>query len=316
MKVIVVIACLIVAITAKLNNYDHWVSFKAKHSKQYKLLEDKLRFQIFQDNLREIEEHNARYAKGEVGWFKGVTKFADWTKEEFEALLKRQSASKPKLDKSLGVYTADPNVKVPSSVDWRTENAVLPVRDQGSCGSCWAFSSVGALEGQLAINYNQRVPLSPQYLVDCSEENDGCGGGDQRLAFRFLKHNRMPSEEDYPYTMKDDVCREDVKMSLGPISGYTHLNATEESLISALATVGPIAVSADATKWSLYGGGVFDDEECGKNINHAILATGYTDEYIVIKNSWGADWGEDGYMKLARGQNTCQINVDNSYPTL
>uniref|UniRef100_A0A6P7GN23 Cathepsin L-like proteinase isoform X1 n=1 Tax=Diabrotica virgifera virgifera TaxID=50390 RepID=A0A6P7GN23_DIAVI len=316
MRVIVVIACLIVAITAKLNDYDHWVFFKDKHSKHYKLTEDKLRFQIFQNNLRQIEEHNARYARGEVRWFKGVTKFADWTKEEFKVLLGRQAASRPKRNESLGVYMADPNVNVPSSVDWRNEDAVLPVRNQGMCGSCWAFSTVGALEGQVAIHQKQKVPLSPQNLIDCSTENLGCEDGDQVKAFEYVQSNGISSEEDYPYMVKDQECNKNVKKSIASISGYKHLNPTEEDLISAIATVGPIAVSADASDWPYYAGGIYDDKYCGDNINHAILATGYTDEYIVIKNSWGEEWGEDGYMRIARGKNICHINDDNSYPIL
>ncbi|XP_050517450.1 cathepsin L-like proteinase isoform X2 [Diabrotica virgifera virgifera] len=316
MKVIVVIACLIVTIAAELNGYDHWVSFKAKHSKQYKITEDKLRFQIFQDNLREIEEHNARYAKGEVGWYKGVTPFADWTKEEFKALLTRQAASRPKLNESLGVHVADPNVKLASSVDWRSKGAVLPVRDQASCGSCWAFSTAAALEGQLAIHKNEKIPLSPQNLVDCSTQNDGCDGGDQVLAFKFIKSSGISSEADYPYVGVDQKCHKNVHKTVSTISGYKHLSANENALISALSSIGPISVSVDASVWSLYAGGLFDERDCGTDINHAVLAAGYTDEYILVKNSWGTDWGEEGYIRLARGHNICQINEDNSYPIL
>ncbi|XP_072399503.1 cathepsin L-like proteinase [Diabrotica undecimpunctata] len=316
MKVIVVIASLIPVITADLNDYEQWVSFKEKHSKEYKLPKDKLRFQIFQENLREIEEHNAKYTKGEVGWFKGVTPFADWTKEEFQALLTRQAASRPKLNESLGVYIADPNVNLPSSVDWRNEGAVLPVRDQGKCGSCWAFSVVGALEGQVAIHKNEKIPLSPQNLVDCSTQNLGCQGGFQEWAFEYVKSEGICSEADYPYTGLTQGCHKDIKKSIGSLSGYKQCTPTEEDLISAIATVGPISSTVDSTKWALYAGGIFDDRNCGLYLNHAVLAVGYTDEYILIKNSYGESWGENGYIRLARGHNICQINEDNSYPIL
>ncbi|XP_072399502.1 cathepsin L-like proteinase [Diabrotica undecimpunctata] len=316
MKVIFAITCLIVIITAEVTDYQQWMSFKARHSKQYKITEDKLRFQIFQDNLREIEEHNARYTKGEVGWFKGVTPFADWTKEEFQGLLTRQAASRPKLNESLGVYIADPNVNLPSSVDWRNEGAVLPVREQGFCGSCWAFSTVGALEGQAAIHKQQKIPLSPQNLIDCSD-NDGCGGGDQVRAFQYVQTDGISSEADYPYIEDDDqMCQKNVKKSITSLSGYKHLNPNEEDLISAIATVGPISVSAISNMWSLYAGGIYDNRDCGTRLNHALVAVGYAEEYILLKNSWGTDWGEDGYIKVARGHNVCQINKDNSYPIL
>ncbi|XP_050517451.1 cathepsin L-like proteinase [Diabrotica virgifera virgifera] len=316
MKLLLVIACLIAGITADLNDYDQYVLFKAKHSKQYRITEDKLRFQIFQNNLREIEEHNARYAKGEVGWFKGVTPFADWTKEEFKALLTRQAASKPKLTDNLGSCIANSNVTLPLFVDWRFKDAVLPVRDQGQCGSCWAFSVVGALEGQVAIHQNQRVPLSPQYLNDCSKRNNGCSGGMQEDTFEDIQSIGICADADYPYVAQDQDCRTDVKKAISSISGYKKCNPTEEDLISAVATVGPISSTVDASTWSLYAGGILDDTNCGDWLNHAVLAVGYTDDYILIKNSWGEDWGEEGYIKLARGHNICAINEDNSYPVL
>uniref|UniRef100_A0A6P7GD74 Cathepsin L-like proteinase isoform X1 n=1 Tax=Diabrotica virgifera virgifera TaxID=50390 RepID=A0A6P7GD74_DIAVI len=316
MKLLLAIACLVAGITADLNDYDQYVHFKAKHSRQYRITEDKLRFQIFQNNLQEIEEHNARYAKGEVGWFKGVTPFADWTKEEFKALLTRQAASKPKLTYRQSCI-ADSNVTLPLSVDWRLKDVVLPVRDQGKCGSCWAFSVVGALEGQVAIHQNQRVPLSPQYLVDCSRTNYGCSGGIQEDAFEEIRNIGICADADYPYEGQNQDCRKDVKKSISSISGYKECNPTEEDLISAIATVGPIASSVDASEWSLYAGGILDDTDCDRDwLNHAVLAVGYTDDYILIKNSWGEDWGEEGYIRLARGVNTCGINADNSYPIL
>uniref|UniRef100_A0A6P7GU79 Cathepsin L-like proteinase n=1 Tax=Diabrotica virgifera virgifera TaxID=50390 RepID=A0A6P7GU79_DIAVI len=214
------------------------------------------------------------------------------------------------------VHVADPNVKLASSVDWRSKGAVLPVRDQASCGSCWAFSTAAALEGQLAIHKNEKIPLSPQNLVDCSTQNDGCDGGDQVLAFKFIKSSGISSEADYPYVGVDQKCHKNVHKTVSTISGYKHLSANENALISALSSVGPISVSVDASVWSLYAGGLFDERDCGTDINHAVLAAGYTDEYILVKNSWGTDWGEEGYIRLARGHNICQINEDNSYPIL
>uniref|UniRef100_A0A6P7HBA2 Cathepsin L-like proteinase n=1 Tax=Diabrotica virgifera virgifera TaxID=50390 RepID=A0A6P7HBA2_DIAVI len=119
--------------------------FKAEFSKKYGLAEDKFRFQLFQKKLREIEQHNEKYEKGEIGWSKGINQFSDWTDDEFESILNKQLATTPVLGKSLGVYEADPNEPLPASVDWREKGAVLPVRYQGGCGACWAFSVVSVI---------------------------------------------------------------------------------------------------------------------------------------------------------------------------
>ncbi|XP_050505771.1 cathepsin L-like proteinase [Diabrotica virgifera virgifera] len=321
MQVFVVIAALIVAISAGLHeDYEEWISFKVKFSRKYGPAEDKSRFQIFQKKLREIEQHNEKYAKGEIGWKQGVTQFTDWTEEEFEAILDKQLATEPVLEDSLGVYKADPNELLEASVDWREKGAVLPVRHQSKprdCGSCWAFSAVGALEGQVAIHKKQKIPLSPQNLVDCTRNygNRGCRGGWPVRSFQYIQKEGISSEADYPYVAKDETCKKNARKSITRISGYKKVNPTEKDLISAISKIGPISVLVGASPWTNYVGGVYDNTNCGQ-INHAVLAVGYTDEYIIVKNSWGTEWGEGGYIRIARGKNICSINNQNSYPLL
>ncbi|XP_056637020.1 cathepsin L-like proteinase [Diorhabda sublineata] len=307
---------ILVATTTVLARHDLWAEFKVKFNREYELLEDKLRFQIFQKNFRLIEEHNDRYAKGEVSYFLKVTKFADWTEEELSNMFKRQSALKPEINNT-GIFKANPNLKIPDSIDWRESNAVLPVRNQGICGACWSFSTTGCLEGQLAINKNQQIALSEQELIDCSENytNTGCSGGDQYVSFEYIRDHGLSSESDYPYIERDGNCQNKEKV-IKTLSQIQRVAQDDNSLAQAIATIGPISVSADASIWLFYGGGIFDSSLCGTDINHAILAVGYTQDYWIIKNSWGTEWGENGYINVRRGKNMCAIELDNSYALL
>ena len=184
------------------------------------------------------------------------------------------------------------------------------VKDQGACGSCWAFSAVGALEGLSKIHDNDLQDFSEQMLVDCAYITYGnlaCNGGQMYNAFAFVKAKGILHQDQYPYVAKKQAC----KNSTGPykISSWTKLNNCND-LVNHLAGR-PISVAVDATNWSKYGAGIFDN--CATQLNHGVLLTGVTDDYWMIKNSWSAKWGIDGYIKLARG-NTCGVCNDASYP--
>ncbi|XP_028130756.1 cathepsin L-like proteinase isoform X1 [Diabrotica virgifera virgifera] len=315
MKLFILAAALIVATSANLGAFEKWTSFKATHNKSYNVIEDKLRFAVFQDNLKKIEEHNAKYESGEETYYLAVNKFADWSSAEFQAMLARQMANKPKQS-FIAKHVADPNVQAVEEVDWR-DSAVLGVKDQGQCGSCWAFSTTGSLEGQLAIHKNQRVPLSEQELVDCdTSRNAGCNGGLMTDAFNYVKRHGLSSESQYAYTGRDDRCKNVENKPLSSISGYVELETTEDALASAVASVGPVSIAVDADTWQLYGGGLFNNKNCRTNLNHGVLAVGYTKDAFIVKNSWGTSWGEQGYIRVARGENLCGINLMNSYPKL
>lgn len=180
---------------------------------------------------------------------------------------------------------------------------VTAVKNQGQCGSCWAFSTTGVLEGFLAKN-NEVPSLSEQQLVDCSGilyGNLGCNGGMPSRALNYIKNKGATTDAAYPYKAVKGSCS--VSSGEYKINGHSAVTASDAGLLAALQN-GPVSVAVDATNWSAYITGTFND--CASQMNHAVLAVGYTSDHYIIKNSWTSAWGEDGYMMLARG-NTCGV---------
>ncbi|XP_072392899.1 cathepsin L-like proteinase [Diabrotica undecimpunctata] len=315
MKIFILLcACLVVA-TAQLSADEEWATFKKTFKKSYKLQEEELRFQVFQKNLRKIVEHNSKYEKGEKSYFLKITKFADWTDKELNAILNPKIVAKAQ-HKNTKTFVRDPNLTRPASIDWR-DKAVLAVKDQANCGSCWAFSTTGALEGQLAIHKNQAIPLSEQELMDCDTGNSACFGGNPDVAFEYIESNGISSESQYEYTQQKGECRKVENKPVSSISGWLGVPSDEDALMEAVAQYGPVSVSVFANNdWSLYGGGIFEHASCRGHPNHAVLAVGYTQKSWIVKNSWGAAWGEDGYIQLSLGNNQCNITFASQIPLL
>lgn len=226
-------------------------------------------------------------------------------------------------------YIEPAHVTVPKTVDWREKGAVSDVKDQGHCGSCWAFSTTGALEGQHYRKKGVLVSLSEQNLVDCSKVygNNGCNGGLMDNAFRYIKENGgIDTEKSYPYEGIDDSCHFNKDTVGATDSGFVDIpEGDEKKMMLAVATVGPVSVAIDASHQSfqLYSEGVYNEPECdSQNLDHGVLVVGYgTDsngqDYWLVKNSWGTTWGENGYIKMARNQqNQCGIATASSYPTV
>jgi len=205
------------------------------------------------------------------------------------------------------------------SLDWRTKGAVTPVKDQAQCGSCWAFSTTGSVEGANQIKSGQLQSVSEQQLVDCagSAGNQGCNGGLMDDAFEYIiKNGGIGSEASYPYTARDGKCKQ--VPSVATVSKYTDVKKNDETGLMSAVNIEPVSVAVDAESWSSYRKGIMSGP-CGKSLDHGVLAIGYgTDagqDYWLVKNSWGTSWGESGFIRLIRNKNECGIAEAASYPT-
>jgi C1A family cysteine protease len=241
----------------------------------------------------------------------GVNQFTDLSEAEFAALYltlkvpqdrEVQVASEPQL---LGPQ--------PGELDWAVLGKVTNVKDQGSCGSCWAFAVTGALESAYLIKQGRTEQLAEQDLVDCSGEygNMGCNGGSISAAYNYILSKGIAIERDYPYAAKDGVCNKTAKRSVS-FNAYLDLTSPCEGLKSDLQGR-PVSAAVDASNWSTYKSGILS--ECGTTINHAVLVVGVNNDYWRVKNSWGTTWGEAGFIRLAPG-NTCSVCSLHSYPLI
>ncbi|XP_045477244.1 procathepsin L-like [Harmonia axyridis] len=303
-----------------------WRRFQSKYDKSYRsVVEYKKRMAIFEENLREYEIHNVLYERGEVSYKKGVNKFTDMTKEEFMEFVNRGMKGKRGRNKRSLVAT-DKNVTIPSYVNWVEKGAVTKVKDQGLCGSCYAFSAIGSLESNYKIFKGKLIPFSEKQLVDCSwnQGNYGCEGGLVSTAYEYVEKYGIESEKDYPYQDDDGHCYYDKTKVVTKIKGYVEIEeGSERDLQIAVATMGPVSVAMDATfELQGYDYGILDDKFCTTyELNHYVVVVGYgVDngiEYYLVKNSWGEDWGDHGYFKIVRNKNNrCGIATMAVYPLM
>ncbi|XP_032567861.1 cathepsin L1-like isoform X3 [Chiroxiphia lanceolata] len=252
--------------------------------------------------------------------------FGDLTNEEFKRLL---NGFVPAQQEEPGpVFRASATLKTPVSVDWRVKGYVTPVKNQGFCGSCWAFSATGALEGLMFKRTGKLVVLSEQNLIDCTQKlgNRGCCGGHMEQAFQYVRDNGgLNSERVYPYVGTDNSrCRYNPRDKAANCSGFVRVvQGSEEALVQAVATVGPVSVSVDASSFRFYKSGIFGCGSGSWRTNHAMLAVGYGTarvgghnlSYWILKNSWTEMWGEQGYMFLLKDAgNQCGVANQASYP--
>ncbi|KAK3034505.1 hypothetical protein RJ639_032494 [Escallonia herrerae] len=287
--------------------------FAHRHGKKYETVEEvQLRFSIFSENLKMIRSHNR---KG-LSYRLAINQFADWTWEEFS---KHRLGAAQNCSATLKGNHKLTDAALPELKDWREGGIVSPVKDQGHCGSCWTFSTTGALEAAYAQAFGKGISLSEQQLVDCARafNNFGCNGGLPSQAFEYVKSNGgLDTEEAYPYTGKDGEC----KFS----SENVGVQGAEDELKHAVGVVRPVSVAFQVVNgFRFYKEGVYTSDHCGKtpmDVNHAVLAVGYGVEngvpYWLIKNSWGASWGDNGYFKMELGKNMCGVATCASYPIL
>lgn len=321
----------VVAEASSAPNYEmQWEQFKTTYGKVYtqslggKLSgtdEESKRFAVFKLHLDTIRATNSQNLSFQLG----VNEFADLTIEEFSA---SHTGFKPLWRglPLLGVHEFSGS-ELPSEVDWTREGKVTQVKDQGECGSCWAFSATGALEGAWAIATGTLVSLSEQQLVDCVEE-DGCNGGSMDPAFLYAEQHVMCTEESYSYVDRAGTCSAlscTVGIPEGCVIGYKDVAAnSDQSLMEALAQQPvSIAIEADKLVFQLYFSGVLAASDCGEKVDHGVLAVGFgTDQgvdYWKVKNSWGAKWGEEGYVRVLRGSGgagECGLLTMSSYPVV
>ncbi|KAF3434894.1 hypothetical protein FNV43_RR21981 [Rhamnella rubrinervis] len=300
--------------------FESWMS---KHGKTYRSLEEKLhRFDVFQDNLKHIDETNKKI----TSYWLGLNEFADLSHEDFKSKYLGLKADFQRTRTSSEEFSYRDVMDLPKSVDWRKKGAVTPVKNQGSCGSCWAFSTVAAVEGINQIVTGNLTSLSEQELIDCDRSfNNGCNGGLMDYAFQYIVSNGgLHKEEDYPYLMEEGTCEEKRgKSDMVTISGYQDVPENhEDSLLKALAHQPlSVAIEASGRDFQFYSGGVFNGH-CGTELDHGVAAVGYGSskglDYIIVKNSWGPKWGEKGYIRMKRNtgkpEGICGINKMASFP--
>ncbi|CAL1299001.1 unnamed protein product [Larinioides sclopetarius] len=298
-----------------------WDIFKDVFDKTYDEQEEILRRSILLQRIISIVRFNLR----NLTYTLGLNKYSDLTHEEYMKNLNGfKIGNKSRMNPEPFI---PPNItKLPDEVDWRDEGLVTEVKDQGLCGSCWAFASTGSLEGQTKKKTGNLISLSEQNLVDCVSENSGCDGGWMDPAFDQVKKEKgIDTEKSYPYVGIQDSCFFNPLTVGGTCKAYVDIPSGDENgLKQAVATVGPIAVAiyAEDERFHSYKSGIYDHPACPneeESLTHAVLVVGYGTEngldYWLVKNSWGESWGLSGYIKMARNKNNqCGIASRASFP--
>jgi cathepsin L len=303
-----VIALLLVAIvSARLTEQEYqrqFVSFTEEYNKNYEASEIFSRFNAFKYWTDFVAKHNA----GNNTWEAGINEFSDLSPEEFNKIY----LSGLEVPAELPVSEEVDISALPNDVDWRGK-AVTPVKNQGQCGSCWAFSATGAMEGYSATKRGSLPNLSEQQLVDCagSAGNHGCNGGWPSSAIKYAQGKGSCSQQSYPYTGRQGTCKSCTNVYTPPGSR----GGSGESTLASQLNSFPISIALDASGgFQSYKSGVFNGP-CGTQLNHAVLAVGYNAQSWIVKNSWGTGWGSGGYIFMARGKNLCGLSNDMCWPT-
>ncbi|XP_045764947.1 uncharacterized protein LOC123867113 [Maniola jurtina] len=295
---------------------EHFKDFINVHNKVYGSEEEKaMRYEIFLKNLEEINQLNAEHNHTEFG----ITRFSDLTLQEF---LTKQTCLKPSgnilyvdcRSVARGMRNEDEILELPTDIDWRDKHVVTRVKDQGHCGSCWAFSAVGNVESIYAIKTGQLVELAEQQLVDCDSADNGCRGGWPYQALEYFISKGAMTSESYPYAAQAGTCKYDANSVAVKVTDCVYVTGGEDSIADQLAKIGPLSIAVDVTHIRHHRGGVITGQICQhETINHAVLLVGYgTDKesglpFWLVKNSWSTSWGEQGYFRMQKGVNCLGI---------
>jgi len=301
-------------------------SFSSSFSKTYSTQYEKdLRLAIFKANYRYVQEHNANG----LSYTLAVNEFADMTPEEFHASRLGLDAPPNLWGGLLGTKLNTSGLaEAPSSVDWTAvRGRVNAPKNQGHCGSCWAFSTVSTLESAWAIAGGPLLSLSEQQFLDCDTVDHACKGGSPAYAYKFMEQTGICSESSYPYDAAKETCHTSsckVGIPKGAITGYHSVAQDNEMALMQAVAQQPtfVAIQANQLPFQLYSSGVMSGD-CGFQLDHGVVAVGYgTDagqQYWKIRNSWGAAWGESGYIRLQRGMGghgQCGILLMAAYPVV
>lgn len=275
----------------------------------------------YEDNIKFIEDHNSKNTSYEVGVNQFInTSYINGTTNETSHYIP--------LNYSLVNILSDK--ETPKQVDWRKEGAVSTVKNQLDCGSCWAFSASEAIEGEWFLKHNHLYNVSEQELVDCSRYlgNMGCSGGSMDMAFEYVVQNGLCLNQSYPYNATDGQCQNQTCTKKVHIDKYYDVPHNNEKQLERAVVKQPIsvAIQANMRSFQLYKKGIYSDPDCGDQLDHGVLLVGYGYDpdldmnYWIVKNSWGDNWGEQGYIRMVKGienpEGQCGIAMDASYPTI
>jgi len=300
-----------------------YLTYISKHGKSYATKEEyQFRLEQFRTNFAIVEKHNSENADDHV---LGLNHMSDWTNDEYKQLLgfKKSMQRQNKYTNNTKMVQSN---ELPASVNWVTDGAVTPVKNQGQCGSCWSFSATGSMEGRYQIKNKSLVSFSEQQFVDCSGSfgNQGCNGGLMDSAFQYAEKTAIDTEAQYPYTGRDGTCKVPVA-GTATVKSFQDVTPKSPAALAAAVAEGPVSIAIDASgiAFQLYFGGIMK-HFCGTSLDHGVLLVGYgTDngtDYWLVKNSWGASWGEKGYFRILRSMDqegkpgVCGLQLQPSYP--
>ena len=324
MKLIILSSILTFANAFYLNEtFSTFLQFNQYYNKKYENDHHfRHRYSVFEENFNKINKHNSEGHS----WTMELNQFADLTQSEFKSKTKCYDNPIPNLYTPHLKFNSDNIKDIPSEWDWTKKGAVTPVKDQAQCGSCWAFSTTGSVEGAYFLSSEKLVSLSEQQLVDCSSRfgNQACNGGLMSNAFSYIQENGICKESDYKYTASDGKCKK--CSTVTKIDSFVDITPNSESDLLKAVSQQPVsvAIEADQSVFQFYSSGVMDSTSCGTNLDHGVLLVGWGESdgkpYWKVKNSWGSSWGNEGYILLSRNVTNptgqCGIAMMASYPVI
>lgn len=293
-----------------------WESFKENFARRYPTMEEETRrFAHFLENLRMSDRRNELESRDGGSAVHGITIFSDLSQAEFEARYLTADDSLRSQNRQVDTSLGAPDSTL-GLVDW-SGKLTTPVKDQGYCGSCWAFSATEQIESDAMRTLGASYVLSPEQITQCATKAHGCNGGWTEVAYDYVKSaGGIVTDASYPYTSYQGTtgtCRADVSKAVIKVTGYTTVKG-ESAMATYVQSKGPLSVCLDASTWNSYKGGIMST--CGKRVDHCVQAVGVdasSSGYWKVRNSWNTNWGESGYIRLKYGQNTCAITNDPTY---